>query len=316
MFAGGDTREPRLSICIPTYRRMGLLIEAVRSAVAQDWNAPFEIVVVDNDPGSPGAAPLLEAIPSLAQANFRYFVNAENLGMFGNWNRSIELARSEWYTMLHDDDLLRSDFASRMMAAITRDRRIEGITCRRQLFGSKGHPQRSFKQQLQRHAGTLLRFGVKPLRRYRADRFFWSAYNPVGFIARRRDLIALGGYQPSEYPMSDHYLQLRFAVKHRLVELKEYLVDIRVLENESMRPDVALRMIAGFHLLRQEMAGAVVPRWWAHFSGLMLERQRQLSLFYTGEPMSREAVEKAAGIPLPRDRPRILALVKGLLRGY
>jgi glycosyltransferase involved in cell wall biosynthesis len=315
VFEGTDRRPPRLTIAIPTFRRGALLVEAVRSAVEQDWSKPFEVIVVDNDPESAGATPLLEALPQLAAANFRYFVNTGNTGMFGNWNRSIELARSEWYTMLHDDDLLEPDFASRMMPILERNPKIEGVICRRVVFGPTMANSRNMPLKLARRIGTELRFRGRTTRRFNADRFFWSATNPVGLIARKQDLIALGGYQPDEYPTSDHYLQLRFAMKHRLYESRDYLVRIRLQENESMRPEIGFRMAIDFHHLRTKMAGRVVPRWWARMSGLILERQRQMS-YKTDHPVARETMEQAAGIKLPRDRPALLVALKGLLGGY
>lgn len=315
VFEGADRRHPELSICIPTFRRDDLLIEAVRSAIGQDWTAPFEVIVIDNDPESTGADALVGALPELVKANFRYYVNTQNTGMFGNWNRSVELARAEWHTMLHDDDLLQPDFASKMMPILARDPTIDGVICRRILFGPTVTRNKGVPLMLARRLGTEIRFRGGTTRRFEAKRFFWSAPNPVGLIARKKDLIALGGYQPGEYPTSDHYFQLRFAMKHRLHEVRDYLVRIRIQENESMRPEVGFRMAVGFHHLRRRMAGSVVPRWWAGMSGLILERQRQMSLG-SDHPVSRESLEQAAGIRLPRDHPVLLVLLKGILGGY
>jgi glycosyltransferase involved in cell wall biosynthesis len=316
VFEGADHRAPLLTIAIPTFRRGALLVEAVRSAVEQDWTEPFEVIVVDNDPESTGVAPLLEALPQLADVNFRYFVNVENTGMFGNWNRSIELARAEWYTILHDDDLLQPEFASRMMAILDHNPEFDGVICRRDVFGPTVVPRRSRVLDLARRLGTEVRFRGKGTRRFRPDRFFWSATNPVGLIARKRDLIALGGYQPGEWPSSDHYFQLRFALKHRLIEARDYLVRIRLLENESIKPETYLRMAVDFHHLRAKMAGSVVPHWWMHASGLILAEQRKI-LCNSDYPVTREAMEDATGARLPRGpHPRLLTGIKAMLGGF
>ena len=34
------------------------------------------------------------------------YVNKENIGMIGNWNRGFELANTKYVAMLHDDDML------------------------------------------------------------------------------------------------------------------------------------------------------------------------------------------------------------------
>lgn len=85
-----------------------MLEEALLSAINQNSvNFDYEIIVVDNEPyknGGTETSNLMEKYKDIP--NFIYYRNEENLGMFGNWNRCIELARGEWVTLLHDDDLL------------------------------------------------------------------------------------------------------------------------------------------------------------------------------------------------------------------
>jgi glycosyltransferase involved in cell wall biosynthesis len=312
VFEGNDRRQPKLSICIPTYGRSDVLIEAVATAIEQDWSEPFEVIVVDNDPKSNLVEMLREKVPGLESSNFRYYVNAENTGMFGNWNRSIELARAEWYTMLHDDDLLERDFASKMMELIIGDPNIDGLVCRRRFFvGSEpSAPQSPVKELALRIVRDTPYRGAQ-IRRFDAHRFFWHCENPVGLVCRKADLIALGGYQPDEYPTSDHYFQLRFAIKYRLYECRDYLVRIRFDMSESARPEVGTRMVVGFHHLREKMAGTVVPRWWMRASGLIMARRRP----YCDASMVR-TIEEGAGVILPKNRPLLLAALRALSGGY
>lgn len=312
IFEGADRRTPKLSICIPTFRRPDLLVEAVASAIEQDWEEPFEVVVVDNDPASTFAEVLREQLPAVERANFRYYVNTENTGMFGNWNRSIELARAPWYTMLHDDDLLERNFASTMMTALARHPEIEGLVCRRRFFvGHELSAPQSLPKELALRLVRDTPYRGRQVRPYGAHHFFWHCDNPVGLICKKADLIALGGYQPDEYPSSDHYFQLRFAIKHRLYECRDYLTRIRFEESESARPEVFLRMLIGFHHLREKMAGTVVPRWWLRASGLIMQRQRQRD-----NPPDLQVVQEATGVTLPKNRPYLLATLRILAGGY
>ena len=311
-FEGADRRQPKLSICIPTFRRPDLLVEAVASAIGQDWTEPFEVIVVDNDPESTFVGELRKKLPAVEQANFRYYVNAENTGMFGNWNRSIELARAEWYTMLHDDDLLETNFASVMMPILESDPRVEGLVSRRRFFfGSEPSAEKSAVKKLALKIVRDTPYRGARIRRFGAHHFFWHCDNPVGLICKKADLIALGGYQPDEYPSSDHYFQLRFAIKHRLYECRDYLTRIRFEESESARPEVFLRMLIGFHHLREKMAGTVVPRWWLRASGLIMQRQRQRD-----NPPDLQVVQEATGVTLPKNRPYLLATLRILAGGY
>jgi glycosyltransferase involved in cell wall biosynthesis len=312
VFEGADQRAPKLSICIPTFRRPDLLVEAVASAIEQDWGEPFEVIVVDNDPESTFAEVLREKLPAVERANFRYYVNAENTGMFGNWNRSIELARADWYTMLHDDDLLERNFASTMMDALARHPEIEGLVCRRRFFvGSEPSAPQSLPKELALRLVRDTPYRGRKVRPFGPHHFFWYCDNPVGLICKKADLIALGGYQPDEYPTSDHYFQLRFAIKHKLYECRDYLIRIRFDQSESARPEIGVRMVIGFYKLRDKMAGTVVPRWWMRASGLIMARRRP----YCTPAMVR-AIEEGTGTTMPRNRPLLLAAWRALSGGY
>lgn len=316
VFQGADSRQPQLSICIPTFRRPDLLRESVESALAQNWNGALEIVVIDNDPQSQGAERLLVDLPRLASANFRYYVNGENIGQAGNWNRGIELGRGEWHTMLHDDDLLLPDFAEAMMSALAANPRMDGLICRKRLFGPGVVETKSRSRDLAKRAFVEARFRGSETRRYRPSRFFWASGNPVGLVARKADLIALGGYQPDEYPIFDHHLQLRFAVRYRLYESRRLLAMIRLFENEWMRADVVKSVITRFHELRMNMAGSVVPRWWARLSPMIMENHRRLSNRDSGCEVSGDELEAETGIALPQVNPAALQALRLSLGGY
>lgn len=95
-----------LDICIPTYKRKDLLIQALKSAGNQlKNNLKARIIVVDNNPDtSPKEAE--EILKASNVENCLYYKNSQNIGLFGNWNRCIELSTTEWIALLHDDDLL------------------------------------------------------------------------------------------------------------------------------------------------------------------------------------------------------------------
>jgi len=97
--------SPWVSFCISTYKRPDFLKTQLASLLDQkDRN--FEIVISDNDPD--GSARLI--VDSFEDSRIRYFVNEENLGMIKSFNRSIERARTEYITMVTDDDPIDRSF--------------------------------------------------------------------------------------------------------------------------------------------------------------------------------------------------------------
>jgi Glycosyl transferase family 2 len=115
--------EPLVSVCIPTYTNWpGLVERAIPSALAQDYENIEVVVVGDAAPPETAAA-----IEEFDDPRVRY----ENLSVRGpypedarrRWlvagtgplNRSMDLARGAWITILNDDDALRPNHASTLV---------------------------------------------------------------------------------------------------------------------------------------------------------------------------------------------------------
>jgi glycosyltransferase involved in cell wall biosynthesis len=71
----------------------------------------MEILVMDDASPSPKIA---ELVNSLGQGIIRYYRNAQNLGLPGNWNAGVRLSRGQWIHLLHDDDYILPGFYERL----------------------------------------------------------------------------------------------------------------------------------------------------------------------------------------------------------
>ncbi|WP_202321039.1 glycosyltransferase family 2 protein [Mycobacterium intracellulare] len=92
---------PLISVCVPMYNNAATIQRCLRSVLDQD-GVEFEIVIVDDqstDDGAAIAATLLRAGDRLVRNDFR-------LGLNGNHNRCLELARGDYIQFLHGDDWL------------------------------------------------------------------------------------------------------------------------------------------------------------------------------------------------------------------
>lgn len=93
----------RVSIVIPTFNRADFLVDAITSALAQDYK-DIEVIVSDN-----ASKDHTEAVGKYFSRDPRvkYFRNSENIGLVKNWHRgAIECATGEWFLILSDDDVL------------------------------------------------------------------------------------------------------------------------------------------------------------------------------------------------------------------
>jgi len=97
--------ESLVSICIPTYNRAGMVGKAIDSALAQSYTN-IEVLVVDNASGDD----IESVIAGYDDSRLQFFKNKENLGLFGNFNRCIELSKGKYIHILNSDDYIDSNF--------------------------------------------------------------------------------------------------------------------------------------------------------------------------------------------------------------
>ena len=119
---------PRVSVCIPTYRGEETIAATIDSVLAQSY-ADFELLVIDD--GSPDATQAI--VEGIADPRLVYLRNDRNLGPQGNWNRCLELARSDFVKVLPHDDLLRANCPQWRVQAFeaAQEERVAMVFCSR-----------------------------------------------------------------------------------------------------------------------------------------------------------------------------------------
>jgi glycosyltransferase involved in cell wall biosynthesis len=110
-----------VSVCIPTYSRLDYLKEAVDSVFAQTFR-DFEIcVALDPKPSGPDQD-IDKWCRELAQINpsFRYLANERNVGLSGNWNVLVNMAKGDYVIIIGDDDSLEPEYLENVAKNIPR----------------------------------------------------------------------------------------------------------------------------------------------------------------------------------------------------
>jgi glycosyltransferase involved in cell wall biosynthesis len=78
---------PQITVAMPVYNGEGYVNLAIQSVLDQTYS-DFELLIVNNC-STDGT---LEVVKAFSDPRTRLHINSSNLGMVGNWNRSIELA--------------------------------------------------------------------------------------------------------------------------------------------------------------------------------------------------------------------------------
>jgi len=199
------SRQPSVSVIIPTYNRAALVRRAAASALAQTYG-DFEVLVVDD--GSTDAT--LEALgPFLSRIKF--LRAPENRGVSAARNLGIAAARGEWLAFLDSDDLWLPDKLARQMAYLATHPDLlwcqtEEIWVRR---GVRVNPPRSCRKE----GGRIF---LQSLER--------CLVSPSAVILHRRLLEDHGGFDETLPVAEDYDLWLRLAWRHPVGLLPEPLV--------------------------------------------------------------------------------------------
>jgi glycosyltransferase involved in cell wall biosynthesis len=110
----------KVSICIPTYSRLGYLKELVQSCLSQSYTN-FEICISQDVTPNGLVDDIKSYCEELVKKNtglVRYKAQQKNLGLAGNWNALLNMAEGEFIFIPGDDDLISKHFLERMLAHV------------------------------------------------------------------------------------------------------------------------------------------------------------------------------------------------------
>lgn len=115
--------QPKLSLCIPTYNRAGLLRQTLESLrFLNDAGFPVEIVVSDNASTDETPAVVQDAAGWLP--NVRYYRQDSTVGLVPNHISVFRMARGEYATFLADDDRLVPDGLFEVVSYLDKNRDV------------------------------------------------------------------------------------------------------------------------------------------------------------------------------------------------
>ena len=145
------TRDPLVSICVPTFNRAGYLRRSLPLICAQDYR-PLEILISDNASTDETQQICREA--ALRDDRIRYVRQPKTIGLYsnyGNHNFCIRESRGEFLCFFHDDDQYQPDIVKHLAAFLSGHPEV-GLVCSNwQLIDGEGRllrSQKSFAKQV------------------------------------------------------------------------------------------------------------------------------------------------------------------------
>jgi glycosyltransferase involved in cell wall biosynthesis len=276
---------PRVSVCVPTYNGEAYLKECLESIRVQTLG-DLEVVIVD-DESSDGTLAIAKEFARIDN-RFRVHPNLKRLGLVGNWNRSLELARGEWIKFVFQDDTIERNCLERLVESCERFKRPFGF-CHRHILFDEHTPSaaRGFfhdhQKALEESYGTKDSYmDGKTFARMMVHRLDWNPIGEPTVTLFNRSLINdFGMFVPTLIQRCDAEYWLRLATNVGVVHVAERLASFRVhgksttSQNQSKR-DYRARLVDPlvmhylmlhekyYQALRQELyrsSGRLV-NWW------------------------------------------------------
>ena len=208
-----DFTDPLVSIVIPCYNA-DMLETAVESALEQDFSSPYEIVIVDNN--SDKKEEIEKYVKQKNSRIIRYYRNEENIGLFGNWNRCIVLARANYIVYLHADDALVPNTLSKLWELHCKIDEKSAIIGRYITLDSSN---KEISHYYKKTKGIL-----KSRDYYKLSKFgllYGDSCNGCGALLNKEAMVNMGGWNPDYFPGSDRVLFLLYAERYGLYRLND-----------------------------------------------------------------------------------------------
>lgn len=228
LIKGSDVHIPKVSICIPTYRRVQTLRDTIESCLAQTDFDDYLIIVSDNNPERGDETE--QYISGLTDERVLYYKHELNIGMYGNLNRLYELSKSEYTVCIHDDDILLPHFLSVCFKVIENNSEIDFLYPDKIIWNSDldKKPIEEISKKALLYKMSLWDFiGANPC-------------PPTGIIIKTSTMRALGGYDFDTYPSNDYYFNVKALLQTDIYRLSVGLYIYRMGINTTIKKETIL----------------------------------------------------------------------------
>lgn len=235
-----------VSICIPVYNGEQWLDACLESACA--CTVAQEIILCDD--GSKDQSVAIAELYAKKDRRIRVHRNAKNLGLVGNWNRSLELAKGEWIKFLFQDDRLQPGSVEHMLDGASAD--VQLIAARRKFVFTANSSEESKEYYtkkvltLENVAGNVTEFSAERIASLSAAHIARNFIGEPSTVMFRRSLIAQVGKFDAEFrQICDLEYWLRIASVHGLRYVPDAEIDFMV-HDESVSAQNAAQRKSGF----------------------------------------------------------------------
>lgn len=233
------SKEPLITIAIPTYKRAEFLKLAIESAInqVQTDNIEYEIIVVDNEAGDQINETQI-ITDAYKKDGVLYHKNDVNLGMIGNFNQCIKLAKGKWIAFLHDDDILDEIYINRIYSYINKYKNVQCFIPNYREINSDGVEIVGNKKNRRNKKLIMKLFRTRAWKVHDRDDIImnFNFYGPpsCGMIVEKACALKINGFQAKSPLTVDWEFFTDLKKQFTIYKLNEILASYRWAVNASL----------------------------------------------------------------------------------
>ncbi|MEW6602779.1 MAG: glycosyltransferase [Nitrospirota bacterium] len=214
--------SPKVSVCIPVYNGSPYIAEAVGSVLAQTYGN-FELLICDNC----STDDTKDIVCTFKDQRIQYVRNTRNLGLVGNANRCLGLAKGEYICIFHHDDVMLPDNLERKIALLDENARVGLVHSNIMLIDTEG---KIVSQNIWNKDSTrdYIEEGSAVFKKFLEYLPFGSSIFIGAVMARRSCYDRLGGFSPELIHCNDSEMWMRMMLHYDVACIADPLVKYRV----------------------------------------------------------------------------------------
>lgn len=223
--------NPDVSILMPVYNHPHYFKLALETAINQDYKGDYEIVVLDNnlEDDVDFVNEFEHYIIKKNCLKVLYYKNVHNIDGINSFNRLPQLARSNYFTFLHDDDELQKNCLSKLLS-VKREKNLtkELVVPSMYMIDEKSNIF---------FIPGKINNGIFWKKCYKMDMYDWllkSHTNGCGALHNKDAFLELGGYCSEYIPTADYAFYVLYVYKYGGVFVNTPLLRYRIAENDSI----------------------------------------------------------------------------------
>lgn len=230
MWGTPPKNDVEVSFIIPTYNRIDELKKTIQSILKQHYKLSHEIIIIDNSCDCSNENKIVMFLHDLNNESILLYVNEENLGQAGNWNRGAEIAHGRFLSYVHDDDLIKCSYLEEI------EKYIHIVTNNNTPFGAIKASFVTFTDDnslpnINNKSGLKRKYLINTL----FDGLGPTSCPTCGTLFSRKAIISVGGFNEDYYPAFDYVLGFKLQINgYAVYETINAMGYYRIGMNESL----------------------------------------------------------------------------------